>query len=78
MNISKLFKESSDKTVKKELDIFDIIKNKNSSEKPKASRPFHTAFQSILLLYIKSLQKEIHLQEYLMPFSVNTWNTKNE
>lgn len=78
MNISKLFKKSSDKTVKKVLDIFDIIKNKNSSEKPKASRPLHTAFQSIFLLYINSLQKEIHLQVYLMSFFVNTLNTKNE
>lgn len=75
MNILELLKEPCDKTAKKELNVFNILKNKNYFEKPEDSRPSHKALQSTFLLSIKRSQKETHLQEYLSPLFVHTGNT---
>lgn len=74
MNILELLKEPCDKTAKKELDVFNILKNKNYFEKPEDSRPSHKALQSTFLLSIKRSQKETHLQEYLSPLFVHIGN----
>lgn len=74
MNSLELLKESPDKTAKKEVDISDILKNKNSFGKPKLPDLLINHFRVHFLVKIKRNQKEIPLQEYLLSLLVNTGN----